>query len=144
MDLIMYILNLDQVSTSEAWREDIALIAADDLTPLDATLDAITVRLQVWARTSRGGGDQSQQFWNLPNQIGNVISFNPEVSAATNDGSGQLTLVNGVLSINIPAATMQQLLPGYHEVGCTIKNVDTTRQLFVGILPLYLGDVFLQ
>lgn len=137
-------MNFEQVSISEAWREDMALIAADDLTPLDATTNAITLTLQVWARSSRGGGDQSQRFWNWPLQIGNVISFSPSINTATNDGSGQLSLVNGVLSINIPQATMQALLPGYYEVGCTMKNSDTTRQLFVGMLPLYFGDVFQQ
>lgn len=138
----MYTLNFEQVSINESWVESIALVAADDLTPLDAALDNVILTLQCRARTSRGAGDQSQTFSYFPFQIGNVFSFNPVISASTNDGSGQLSLANGVLSINVPVATMQALLPGYYEVGCTMKNSDTTRQLFVGVLPLYIGGVF--
>lgn len=140
----MYTINFDQVSISEAWVEDIALVAADDLTPLDATCDNISLTLQVWARSSRGYGDQSQRLGYWPIQIGNVINFNPTISATTGDGSGQLSLRNGILSINIPLGTMQQLLAGYYQVGCTMKNADTTRQLFVGTLPLYDGNVVPQ
>jgi hypothetical protein len=140
----MYIINFDQVSISEAWREDIAVVAADDLTPLDSVCDNISLTLQVWARSSRGYGDQSQRLGYWPIQIGNVINFNPSINATTGDGSGQLSLVNGVLSINIQQGTMAQLLSGYYQVGCTMTNADTTRQLFVGVLPLYDGGVFPQ
>lgn len=140
----MYVINFDQVSVSEAWREDIAIIAADDLTPIDTALDGISLTLQVWARSSRGYGDQSQRLGYWPIQIGNVINFNPTINATTGDGSGQLSLVNGVLSINIAQGVMAQLLAGYYGVGCTMKNGDTVKQLFVGVLPLYDGNVFPQ
>ena len=140
----MYVINFDQVSVSEAWREDIAFVAADDLTPIDSVCDNVSLTLQVWARSSRGYGDQSQRLENWPLQIGSAISASPSINATTGDGTGQLLLVNGVISINIPQSIMQQLLPGYYQVGCVMKNVDTTRQIFIGLLPLYDGSVFLQ
>lgn len=138
----MYIINFDQVSTSESWVESIAMVAADDLTPLDAVLDKITMTLQVLNRLPRGYADQSQSPWYWPIQGGNASNFNPSINTSTGDGTGQLSLVSGVLSINIPAATMNQLSAGYYTVGISMKNADTIRQIAVGMLPLYDSGVF--
>jgi hypothetical protein len=140
--MAIYVINFDQVSVSEGWREDIGFVAADDLTPIDSVLDGISLTIQVWPRSSRGYGDQSQRLGYWP--IGNVVNFSPAINATTGDGSGLISLVNGVISINVPQSVMAQLLPGYYQVGLTMKNADAARQLAIGMLPLFDGGVWPQ
>lgn len=98
----------------------------------------------MWARSSRGYGDQSQFIGNWPSLYGGGYNAIPSFSANTQDGTGYLTLYNGTLQINIPASIMQRLVPGYYEMGFTISTPDRSivSQLIVGIQPLYNGGVW--
>lgn len=139
----MYEINFERTSNSEDWFFDIALVAADDNTPIDAIADNVTITLQIWARTSRGYGDQSQTLYTWPLGSAGVINFQPNISLNTNDGTGQLTLVRGVLTVNVPQTVMVQLIAGFYEVGAIMVNGSGNQQtLFVGVLPIYNGNVF--
>ena len=98
----------------------------------------------MWARSSRGSGDQSQFLGNWPFIFGGGFVAVPAFSASTNDGTGVLTLYNGTLELNVPYGVIQRLIPGYYEIGLTIATVDgtTIQQLAVGTLPLYNGGVW--
>lgn len=137
----MFILNFDPQSASTAWTEDISLVAADDGTPI-VSVDGMFLTLQVRAKTPRGFGDQTQNIYAWPNSPLGFNFADPEINVSTNDGTGQLTLVSGVLSIRIPATIMNQLRPGYHEVGLIMKNADTSEQIASGVLPLLNGGVW--
>lgn len=118
------------------------MFASDDKTPIQN--DQCVVKIQMWARSARGAGDQSQFFGNWPYIYGGGYNAVPSFSAATNDGTGNFTLYDGVLTLNIPNATMQRLLPGYYELGMTISDPDDvfTAQLAVGLVPIYQGLVW--
>lgn len=98
----------------------------------------------MWARSARGAGDQSQFFGNWPLIYGGGYNAVPAFSAATDDGTGNLTLYDGVLTLNIPNATISRLLAGYYEIGGLILTPDKTyiQQLFVGLVPIYQGLVW--
>lgn len=98
----------------------------------------------MWARSARGAGDQSQFFGGWPFIYGGGYNAVPAFTAATNAGTTHLTLFDGVLELDIPAATLQRLLPGYYEIGAVIQSPDQTftSQLFIGVVPLYNGTVW--
>lgn len=138
----MYICNFAQESTVANFYENWDLIAADDDTPIQN--DQCIVRVQMWARSARGMGDQSQFYANWPYIYGGGYAAVPSFSAATNDGTGLFTLNDGVLELNIPYTTMQKLSPGYYELGMTIATPDGTfiQQLAVGVVPILNGGVW--
>lgn len=136
----MYNVNCDPVSNSETWQEDMALVDADDLTGIDAARDGVTVILSVWSRVPRGIADQSQIVFLPSSALGTWVA-SPAISASTDDGTGRLTLSDGVLLITIPVAEMSMLRPGFYQFGITMKNYDQTTQLVNGTIPIYEGLV---
>ena len=118
------------------------LVASDDGSAIQN--DQCIVTVQMWARSARGAGDQSQFFGGWPFIYGGGYNAVPAFTAATNDGTNHLTLFDGVLELNIPATTLQRLLPGYYEIGAVIQSPDQTftSQLFIGVVPLYNGTVW--
>ena len=138
----MYLYNFEQQSDTASFLEDWFLIAEDDGSPIQN--DQCVVMMQMWARSARGAGDQSQFFGNWPFIYGGGYNAVPSFSAATNDGSGILTLYDGTLELNLPAAIMQRLLPGYYEIGMIISTPDlqVTQQLCVGTVPIVNGGVW--
>ena len=138
----MYFVNFEQQSDSTTFLYDWNLVADDDYSPIQN--DQCIVVMQMWARSSRGAGDQSQFYGNLPFIYGGGYNAIPSFTAATNDGTGILTLYNGTLELNVPAGVMQRLLPGYYEIGMMILTPDQTvsQQLAVGTLPLLNGGVW--
>ncbi len=137
----MFIINFDPQSASTAWTEDIQLVAADDGTPIEP-VGGMFLTLQVRSKTPRGYGDQTQNIYAWPSSPLGFNFSDPEINVSTNDGTGMLTLISGVLSIRIPASIMNQLRPGYHEVGLVMKNADTSEQIASGLLPLLNGAVW--
>ena len=137
----MYIFNFQQQGTAENFLYDWQLVADDDNTPIDYA--QCIVYVQCWARSARGSGDQSQFNWNWPYTYSGFNAV-PVFSGNTRDGTGILTLYKGTLEINVPAATMQRLLPGWYEVGFLISEPDgsTPQQLAVGTLPIYNSGVW--
>lgn len=115
------------------------LVASDDGSAIQN--DQCIVTVQMWARSARGAGDQSQFFGGWPFIYGGGYNAVPAFTAATNDGTNHLNLYDGVLELNIPATTLQRLLPGYYEIGAVIQSPDQTftSQLFIGVVPLYNG-----
>ena len=138
----MYTFNFKQQSNVENFYERWQLLAGDDYTPIQN--DQCTVQIQMWARSARGAGDQSQFFGNWPFIYGGGYNAVPAFTAATDDGTGHLVLYDGILDLNIPFATLQRLLPGYYEIGMVITDPDKTflQQLAVGVLPIYNGGVW--
>ena len=136
-----YTVNFPQVSNCETWFDTYALVAADDLTPIDSTLDNIVLTMQVWPKLGRSGADQSQTYAYWPLQLDGIMNYSPIINTSTNDGTGQLTLSQGLIQINIPLATMNMLLAGYYMVGFTMQNSDVTKQLIVGLMPVYDGGI---
>lgn len=118
------------------------MIAADDGTPIDAATDSIVATVQVRARSPRGFADQSQPFAPWSSSALTVVNLAPAIGIATNDGSGQLTLASGLLTINVPTSIMAQLRAGFYQVGITLSNADAKRQIAIGLLPIYDGGVF--
>jgi hypothetical protein len=137
-----YFFNFPQQSNVENFYKQYSLVAADDNTPIQN--NQCIVWMQMWARSARGTGDQSQFYGNWPYIYGGGYNAVPSFSAATNDGTGVLTLYDGTLELNVPSATLQRLLPGYYEIGLVIMTTDQTmvQQLAVGTLPLYNGGVW--
>ena len=138
----MYSVNFEQQSNTANWFEQWNLLAADDGTPLSSS--EVIVTFQMWARSSRGSGDQSQFVGNWPFLSAGGAGLIPAITAATNDGTGAFTLLNGILTLNIAQSILQRLLPGYYEVAMIIQLYDLsmTQQLVVGTLPLYNGGVW--
>ncbi len=138
----MYLVAFDQQSNVTTFLWDALLVASDDGTPIQN--DQCVVAIQMWARSARGAGDQSQFFGNWPFVFGGGYNAVPSFSAATDDGTGNLTLYDGTLELKIDASVMQRLLPGYYEIGMTIMTPDKTisDQLAVGTVPLYNGGVW--
>lgn len=137
----MYEINFKQQSNCTTWLETIRLVAADDLSPIGN--DDIEIQLQVWARSSRGAGDQSQLGgWNIFQAVNN--NYIPVVNASTKDGTGRLTLDEGDLLINLDFPNQANVLPGYYEIGMIMFRDGISEQLLVGTLPLYNGGVFSQ
>lgn len=138
----MYILNWKQQSNVSNLFEEMLLVADDDNTPIQD--DQCIVIVQMWARSARGYGDQTQFFGNWPYVYGGGYNAVPSFTAATNDGTGNLTLYDGVLTLNIQTDIMQRLLPGYYELGMTISDPDQTftAQLAVGVVPVFQGLVW--
>lgn len=100
--------------------------------------------MQMWARSGRGYGDQSQFYANWPYIYGGGYAAVPAFSASTNDGTGVLTLNDGVLELNVPFATMQRGQAGYWEIGMMIFTPDEqfVQQLAVGVVPIYNSGVW--
>ena len=138
----MFIYNFKQQGTCENFYENWDLVAADDGTPIQN--DQCIVKMQMWARSARGYGDQSQFYANWPYIYGGGYAAVPAFSAATNDGTGVLTLYDGVLELNVPAAIMQRGQPGYWEVGMMIFTPDEqfVQQLAAGVVPIYNSGVW--
>jgi hypothetical protein len=138
----MYIVNFPQVGNGGNFYFQYQLVAADDNTPIQN--DQCIVYVQMWARSARGSGDQSIFFGNWPQIYGGGYAAVPSFSASTIDGTGKLTLYDGTLEINIPAVTMQRLLPGYFELAFLIATTDQamTQQLAVGTVPVYNSGVW--
>lgn len=132
---------LDQQSASAGWSDDWLIVSADDLTPI-VSVEGMFIQLQVRSKTPRGFGDQTQNVYAWPNASAGFNFQDPEINVATNDGTGMLTLDQGVLSIRLPASLMMQLRPGYHEFGLVMTNPDISEQIAVGVLPLVNGAVF--
>jgi hypothetical protein len=137
----MFITNFRQISNCETWFDQFGLVAEDDGTPL--TSAEVTVSFQLWARSPRGAGDQSQRSSSWPNASGGWPGSAVLISANTDDGTGILALDAGVLTLNVPLSTMQMLIPGYYEVGITVRDKASliTQQLTVGTVPIYQGGV---
>jgi len=138
----MYTYNFPQVSNVENFLDDYLLVADDDQTPIQNSQCVVTI--QMWARSARGAGDQSQFFGNWPFIFGGGYNAVPAFRASTTDGTGILTLYDGTLELNVPSAVMQRLLPGYYEIGMLIATPDNSvvTQLVVGTLPIYNGGVW--
>lgn len=140
----MFTVNFRQQGNGGNFYERWMLLADDDQTPIQN--DQCIIRVQMWARSARGAGDQSQYPYAWPQQALGAGSYGsvPAFSAATNDGTGVLTLYDGVLTLNVPAATMQSLIPGYYEVGMLISTADDsfTTPLAVGTVPIYNSGVW--
>ena len=136
----MYITNWDQISTQETWFEQILLTADDDDTPIGN--DQVTIWLQVYAHSQRGGGDQSQYGNNgLVAFVAGTTSQNiPIISCNTDDNTGMITLDDGVININIDMIG-PLFTPGMFEVGLLIvsKPDNIKQQLSVGLMPIYVG-----
>ena len=100
--------------------------------------------MQMWSRSSRGTGDQSQFSGYWPWLYGGAYVSIPVFTAATNDGTGILTLYDGTLELNVPFGIMQRLIPGYYEIGLVITTIDGTviQQLAVGTIPIYNGSAW--
>lgn len=138
----MYQINFEQQSNVESYQYEWELLADDDGSPIGN--DQCIVEIQMWARSARGAGDQSQFFGNWPFIFGGGYNAVPAFTASTNDGTGMLTLYEGTLMVNIPYTTMQRLLPGYYEIGMIISSPDLANrtQLAVGTMPIYNGGVW--
>ncbi len=138
----MYICNFQQLSNNENFYDEFGLYANDDLTPIQN--DQCVVQAQMWARSARGAGDQSQFYGNWPLIYNGGYTTVPSFSAATDDGTGHLVLYDGILTLNIPSTTLNRMLPGYYEIGFLILNPDKTHitQLAAGLVPIYQGLVW--
>lgn len=138
----MYIVNFPPQSNSSNFYQDWLLVADDDETGL--TDSEVIVYVQCWSRTSRGTGDQMPIGPQWPYLYGGSYFATPVFAAATNDGTGKLTLYDGTLSLNIPASTMMILAPGYYEMYFTISTIDGTviQQLASGTFPLQTGGMW--
>jgi len=130
----MYLVNFPQQSNSSDWLETIQLISEDDGTPLDLT--GCTVKIGVWTQTQRGQGNALSTVWGF---AGNAT---PVLTAASNDGSGKLTILpEGVIQISFRVSDMQSLVAAYYEVGMILTNGTDTIQLVLGVLPVVNGGI---
>lgn len=75
--------------------------------------------------------------WSIVAKLQGKRYLRPWLTAATNDGSGYLTVIGpGLLRIWFPVAVMGAMEPGSYHVTLVVTDQTLTRQIWVGLLPV--------
>lgn len=87
-------------------------------------------------------GGSKPLTWTVEARLQGERYLRPWLSAASNDGSGYLTVVGpGLLRIWFPAAIMSSMTPGSYTVYLIVTDNTLTRQIWVGLLPIIGKDI---
>lgn len=82
-------------------------------------------------------GGSTPLIWTVEARLQNERPLRPWLTAASNDGSGYLTVLGlGLLQIWFPVAVMQAMEPGSYNVTLIVTNGVYTRQIWLGLLPV--------
>lgn len=82
-------------------------------------------------------GGSNPLTWTIEARLQGKRYLRPWLSAASNDGSGYLTIQGpGLLRIWFPVAVMQSMEPGSYQTTLIVTDNTLTRQIWVGLLPV--------
>lgn len=80
--------------------------------------------------------------WTIVAKLQNERYLRPWLTAASNDGSGYLTIIGpGLLRIWFPAAVMGSMQPGSYQVTLVVTDGTLTRQIWIGLLPVIGNEI---
>lgn len=87
-------------------------------------------------------GGSMPLIWSIEARLQGERYLRPWLSAASNDGSGSLTVQGpGLLRIWFPAAVMSAMTPGSYIVTLIVTDGTLTRQIWAGLLPVIGKDI---